>query len=153
MANNNRLTRHQEELYFPLLNFRSHLGHLFDDALRGVSLSEANTSIPKCNMFETEEAYYIEVNLPGMSSKEVDVSLDKNILTIKGEHCDKNNQNNKHYHLKEFSCQSMQRSWELPPNIDAEKLSASFDAGILKIELPKKKPEASVKKIMIKDKA
>jgi len=143
--------RQQADFYIPLLNFRNNLEHLFDDAFKKTTLSESNASIPPCNIFETDKAYHIDVKLPGLSSKEVDLSLDNNILTIKGEHVDDNKHSDKHFHSIEFSYESMQRSWELPANVDSEKLSASFDAGILKIELPKKKAESSIKKIKIKE--
>lgn len=151
MTKNDHLIRHQKDLHRPLLTFRSDLEHLFDDFFREERLSKSNSSVPKCNIFETEKSYHIDVKLPGLSSQEVDLSLNGNILTIKGGHLDETKQDDKHYHLREFSYQSIQRSWELPASIDAEKLSASFESGILKIELPKKHAETSVKKIKIKE--
>lgn len=149
MTKHNHLMRQQKDLHLPLLTFRSDLEHLFDDFFRSEQRQKSNANVPKCNIFESEKAYHIDVKLPGLSSQDVDLSLSGNILTVKGEHLDENKADDLHYHLREFSHQSVQRSWELPPSIDAEKLSASFEAGILRIELPKKHAEVSVKKINI----
>lgn len=152
MNKNNHSTGHQQEIQFPLLNFRRDMEHLFDDFFRGDRLPKTNSYVPKCNIFETEKSYHIEVELPGMSSKAVDLSLNDNVLTIKGEPLDEHDQENKHYYSREFSCKSVRRAWELPTNIEAEKLEATFESGILKIELPKKQAETSKKKITIKEK-
>ncbi|MDF1757814.1 MAG: Hsp20/alpha crystallin family protein [Legionellaceae bacterium] len=151
MTKRSNLTYNQDDLHFPILTFRNDLEHLFDDFFRRDRLSKNHSSLPKCNIFETQESYNIDVRLPGLSAKEVDLSLHDNILTIKGEHLDENKQDDKNYHLREFSSQSFQRSWELPANVDKDKLTASFESGIIKIELPKKHEEASVVKINIKE--
>lgn len=153
MAKNKHLMHHKGGFHFPssLLNFRQDMDHLFDDFFRESQATQKSAAIPKCNIAETENSYHIEVQLPGVTAKEVDLSLDNNVLTIRGEHKDEQEQSDKNYHSKEFSSTSIQRSWELPKNIDADNLKAAFESGILKIDLPKQDAQSSIKKIDIQD--
>ena len=153
MSKHKHLKPHHGGFHFPssLLDFRRGMDHLFDDFFRDSQMALPNIEAPKCNISETEKAYHIEVQLPGMSAKDVDLSLDNNVLTIKGEHKSESENKDKNYHSREFSTMSIQRSWELPKNVNADGLHAAFESGILKIDLPKSKAGNVTKKIEIKD--
>jgi HSP20 family protein len=97
----------------------------------GVDLS------PRIDISETDAAYKIEAELPGIKQKEIDVKIDNNILTIKGKKEDIKEEKEKNYHLRERYYGAFQRSISLPNNIEPEKIKASFENGVLNISVPK----------------
>ena len=97
----------------------------------GVDLS------PRIDISETDAAYKIEAELPGINQKEIDVKIDNNILTIKGKKEDIKEEKEKNYHLRERYYGAFQRSISLPNNIELEKIKASFENGVLNISVPK----------------
>lgn len=97
----------------------------------GVDLS------PRIDISETDAAYKIEAELPGINQKEIDVKIDNNILTIKGKKEDIKEEKEKNYHLRERYYGAFQRSISLPNNIEPEKIKASFENGVLNILVPK----------------
>jgi len=92
---------------------------------------------PAVDYAEDEKAYHITAELPGMSEKEVDVSLSGDTLTIKGEKRSEKEEKAKNYYLSERSYGSFQRSFTLPDGTDRDKIEASFAAGVLTLTLPK----------------
>ena len=97
----------------------------------GVDLS------PRIDISETDAAYKIEAELPGINQKEIDVKIDNNILTIQGKKEDIKEEKEKNYHLRERYYGAFQRSISLPNNIEPEKIKASFENGVLNISVPK----------------
>ena len=97
----------------------------------GVDLS------PRIDISETDAAYKIEAELPGINQKDIDVKIDNNILTIKGKKEDIKEEKEKNYHLRERYYGAFQRSISLPNNIEPEKIKASFENGVLNISVPK----------------
>jgi HSP20 family protein len=110
---------------------------------------------PKVDVAETEKAFDITAELPGLDEKNVEVVLADGVLTIKGEKKEEKEEKDeaKNYHLVERSYGSFQRSFSMPENVKENDISADFSKGVLKITLPKKKPGTSTnsqKKIKIK---
>ncbi|HTI86795.1 MAG TPA: Hsp20/alpha crystallin family protein [Alphaproteobacteria bacterium] len=107
----------------------------------------------RANVAETENAYEIEMELPGLGEKDIDVKLSGDILTVSGERKEETDEEKKEYHLVERMYGSFSRSFTLPDNVAQDKIAASFKHGVLKIGLPKKqmsKPGEGEKKIDIK---
>lgn len=106
---------------------------------------------PAVDVTETEKAYEITAELPGLDEKNVEVSLVSGGLTIKGEKQDEKEEKKKDYYLHERHFGSFERYFKVPDDVDAEKIEASFKKGVLTVTLPKK-PEAQkpAKKIAIK---
>ena len=105
---------------------------------------------PKVNTRETEEAYHIEVELPGVKKKDVDISVDGNILTISGERNVRDEVKDEDYHKVESRYGLFSRSFTLPEKVDIENIEAEFVNGVLEIAIPKLKVDTSSKKIEIK---
>ena len=105
--------------------------------------------LPRLDLSETKDSLIIEAELPGMEIKDIDVSLIGDILTIKGEKKKERKENGKHYHCTECHVGTFQRSFRLPVGVQANKVDASFDKGILTITLPKTE-EAKETEIKIK---
>jgi len=106
--------------------------------------------IPKVNTREGENAYHIEVELPGIKKEDVDVKVDGNILTISGERKLKNEVKEEDYYKVESRYGEFSRSFTLPEKVDVEHIHAESDNGIVEIVIPKLTIDTSSKKIEIK---
>jgi HSP20 family protein len=104
---------------------------------------------PAMDVVENEDNITVRVDLPGLTSDDVHVEMEDNVLTIRGEIGDTIEKEGERYHYRERYSGSFQRSLRLPNTIDANKVDASFDNGVLNIVLPKL-PQAQPKKIDIK---
>jgi len=106
---------------------------------------------PRVNVAEKDGVIHVEAEVPGLESKDLDVSVTDNILTLKGEHREEKEDKGKETIRKEFSYNSFQRSIALPARVQADKAEASFDKGILRLKLPVAQEDRErVKKIPIK---
>ena len=97
--------------------------------------------VPSIDVRETETEFVVEAELPGMDEKDVSVTLNNGVLTLKGEKKSEHEETKNDYHLTERSYGSFQRSFQVPDTIDADKVKAGFEKGVLKVTLPKR-PEA-----------
>ncbi len=104
---------------------------------------------PAVDIFETDNAIVLKAELPGMTEKDIDLTVDRNLLTIKGERQFENEVNKDNYHRVERAYGSFMRSFQLPATVDTTKVQAEQKNGILTITLPKKEEEKP-KKINIK---
>ena len=102
---------------------------------------EASAWQPQADLWETDEAIMVEVELPGVTQKDVSVTLSNGILTIKGEKKSEREEKKDNYYMSERVSGSFERSLRLPDTVDENKLEAKFDSGVLKI-IAQKKPEA-----------
>ncbi len=92
---------------------------------------------PAVDVSEDDKAYRISAELPGMSEKDLDVTLSENAITIKGEKREDKEEKQKDYHLTERRYGSIQRTFALPPSVDRDKIAANFEKGVLTLTLPK----------------
>ncbi len=103
------------------------------------NFSSTNTSLPAVNVKETDDDYILEVAAPGMSKKDFKINFQNNVLTISSEKEDKKEEKEDNYTRREFCYRSFQRSFTVPGyDVDSEKISASYNEGILNIKLPKR---------------
>lgn len=106
---------------------------------------------PAVNIAETDKAYEITAELPGIDEKNVDVSVVNGGLMIKGEKREEKEEKNKGYHLQERSFGSFKRYFRVPEGVDADKIEATFKKGVLTVLLPKTaEAQRAAKKIAIK---
>ena len=106
--------------------------------------------IPKVNTREKEDAYYIDIDLPGIKKEEIDIDVHDGMLTIKGERNFKQELKEEDYYKIETSFGKFQRSFSLPDSVDIENISASYENGVLEVVVPKIDKETNRKKIEIK---
>jgi len=104
---------------------------------------------PAVDIYETDNAIVLKAELPGMTEKDIELTVDRNLLTIKGERQFENEVNKDNYHRVERAYGSFMRSFQLPATVDTTKVQAEQKNGILTITLPKKEEEKP-KKINIK---
>lgn len=128
------LIKWNKEDLFP--NFPS----LYDDFFKDDFFKKwtTGTSMPAVNINEADEKFEVEVAVPGLNKEDFKIDVDHNILTISSEKKEEKEEKDKKFTRKEFSFSSFSRSFSIPENVDAEKISARYDNGILKLELPKK---------------
>ncbi|MFH1255353.1 MAG: Hsp20/alpha crystallin family protein [bacterium] len=105
--------------------------------------------MPAVDVYQDKENVYIETQLAGIDPEKIDISIENDILTIKGESEKKSEVEDKNYYRKEIRRGSFYRSVPLPSHVIGEKASAEAVNGILKIAVPKA-PEAKPKTIKIK---
>ena len=106
--------------------------------------------VPKINMRESENEYFIEVELPGVHKENVDIQIDTNVLTVSGERSIKEDVKEEEYRKVESSYGKFSRAFTLPKRIDTSKIEARFELGILEISVPKKELVDTSTKIEIK---
>ncbi len=104
---------------------------------------------PSVDISETEDKLLIKAELPGLEAKDVNVSISGDLLTIKGEKKKEEEERDEHHYCVERHSGSFQRSFRLPLNVQADKVDATFDKGVLKVTLPKVE-EAKKKEIEVK---
>ena len=140
-------TRHR----FPILfdEFRHELGHLFDHF--GWEEGEASKDwfAPSINVAESETAYEISLDLPGMKPDEFEVEFKDGQLWISGQRKHESEEQGKTWHRVERSYGKFRRVVSLGNEVDAEKVTANYTDGVLLVSVPKA-PEAQVKRIEVK---
>jgi len=119
------------------------LSNFFDDfftrdLFSWPSDSSTGTSIPKVNIYETDNEFHVEMAAPGMTKDDFKVELDNNMLTISSEKETNTRDDKKNYQRREYSYQSFTRSFHLPDSAEAEKINAKYVDGILNLIIPKK---------------
>jgi HSP20 family protein len=100
------------------------------------------------DIYETPDAYEIEASVPGVKPEDVEITLNNNVLTIRGETKMENEKEEKNYHLRERRVGAFVRSITLPTSINADAIEAHYDNGVLKLRLPKAE-EAKPKRIQV----
>ena len=106
---------------------------------------EFGNSIPSANVKEDEKQYFIDLAIPGFEKKDLNIDLNENVLTISSEQ--RAEKTDEEFKMREFNYSSFKRSFRLPKEIDANKIDASYKAGVLSVSIPKiHKDESALKK-------
>ena len=104
--------------------------------------------LPSVDIYESENEIVLEAELPGMKREDFEVSIENNVITLKGERKFEKKEESDNYHRVERSYGSFTRSFNLPRTVSAEETTADFKNGILRVSLPKRE-ETKVRKIEI----
>jgi HSP20 family protein len=130
---------------------RPWLDELFDQFLAGRDEEVRDVMAATMDVAETEQAFEVKMDLPGVRSEDVDIQIDNNTLTVRGrreeEHEEQDEQ--KQFHRVERFSGSFARSVVLPSSINEDETAAEFEDGVLKIVIPKME-DARPRKINIK---
>lgn len=113
-----------------------------------VTHKNVDYTTPLINVLEYEDNYTLEMTAPGLSKSDINISVNKNVLTISA---DKKTEGDQKFKVKEFKYGVFKRSFKLPEIVDTENIGASMENGILKLTMAKKdKALLAAKKIAIK---
>ena len=126
---------------------------LFDSLFNG-AMDDAfglgyRAPVPKVDVTECKDCYNLEMELPGLTDKDVNIDLDRNVLTISskkeeekkandGEEKTEKNEEKKSFLIRERRTMMFSRSFTLPDDVDTENVSATFKNGILTVSMPRK---------------
>ena len=99
---------------------------------------------PRIDVKESEAAYEISAELPGLEEKDVEVTVADGILSLKGEKSAEQEVQDNNYYRKERVYGSFERSFHLPDEVEADKVEANFKNGVLTVGLPKSEEAKSV---------
>ncbi len=104
--------------------------------------------VPAVDVYEDDKKVMLKLEVPGVEEKDLDVSVENNTLTVKGERKFEKEEKEENFHRIERRYGSFFRAFTLPSTVDTEHVQASYNAGVLKLELTKR-PEAQPKQIKI----
>ncbi len=134
----------------PFSALRAEMDSLFDSFLGGLpafprmfgtSGDRGFALTPHMDVRETDKEIVVEAELPGIDEKDVSLSLQDGVLTIRGEKKHEHEEEKENYRVSERRYGSFQRAMRLPDTVDENKVEASFNNGVLTVSLPKR-PEA-----------
>ena len=136
----------------PFVDLHREMNRLFEDASRTAgggreSVSGQLISGPRMDVYETEAGLEITAELPGVAQTDVDLRIEGDVLTIRGDK--RNERSDKHAHVVERSYGSFQRSLQLPFSPDPERVEANFENGVLAILVPKKGQQEKAHRIQV----
>ncbi|MCX7984007.1 MAG: Hsp20/alpha crystallin family protein [Bacteroidetes bacterium] len=135
-----------------IFNLQREINRMFDSFFRGWR-DEEETSLaqwsPAVDIAEKDDAYIVKVELPGVEKDDVKVTLESNVLTIRGEKKFEKETKKENYHRIERCYGSFNRSFTLPSTVKSDKIDATYKDGVLTITLPKAE-EAKPKQIEVK---
>lgn len=132
--------------------FRKEMDRLFENFFGGgqSDLVWPEGRMPSVDESSDDKGYHVKVDLPGMEEKDIDISLSDGMLTIRGERTVEDEQKDHDFVRKERSWGKFERSVALPFEVDADKVTATFNKGVLSVTLPKSASARSkVKKIAV----
>ena len=133
-------------------SFEDRMNRFFDDAfLPTVWLDDglgASGWKPMVDVYESDDKIVIKAELPGVDKKDIEVDLTDHVLTLKGERSYENEVKEENYYRKERAFGKFNRAFNLPTELDRDKIKADFKDGVLKIDIPKPE-EQKPKKISI----
>jgi HSP20 family protein len=138
------LTRFEPFRDFSTLQDR--INHIFRETYNQGGRDESLTA--SSFAYEDEHNVTLKIEVPGIDEKDIDIRLENNTLTVHGERKIEKEEKEENYRRVERQYGSFTRNFTLPPTVDAEKVSANYDKGVLNITLPKK-AEAKPKQIKV----
>lgn len=142
------------EPFRDLLAIQDRMNRIFDESFRGMNRQGdddwalGGAWAPLVDIYEREGNIELKAELPGLDSKDVDVRVENNVLTLRGERRVDKEVKRESYHRVERAYGSFSRSFTLPSMVDTEKIKAEFRDGVLRVTLPKRE-EAKPKQISI----
>ncbi len=136
--------------YREVVALQNRVNSLFRDMSGGGDDPVAAASfVPAVDIYEDAQKVMLKLEVPGIDQKDLDVRVENHTLTVKGERKFEAEEKEENFHRIERRYGSFFRAFTLPSTVDTENISASYNAGVLKLEL-KKKAEAQPKQIEIK---
>ncbi len=133
---------HRRDEESPFAEFHKQMDVLFDDWARSMrapvaARGEAGILRPTIDVSETDDAFKLIAELPGVEEKDVDVTVSDDRLTIKAEKRKESEEKGEHFHRMERSYGTFERTMTLPRGVDTENVNAEMKNGTLTVTIPK----------------
>lgn len=129
--------------------FGKRFSDIMDEFFNDAVATRRDTFTPSIDISETEKQFVIDVEVPGVDKKDIELSIENNTLTISGERKFEKKEDNKQYHRVESHYGTFSRTFSLPDNVNTESIHASYNNGILSITVDKSEQQMK-KQINIK---
>ena len=141
----------------PFLTLHREMNRLFDDVLRGGSVSAGGQGggqgdvllAPHMDVSETDKEVRIQAELPGVSENDIEVSLHEDVLTIRAEKKQERKEEREGVHFSERAFGTFQRSLRLPFQLNPDQVQARFVNGVLSVTMPKTQPQERSRRIQV----
>jgi HSP20 family protein len=127
---------------------QNRVNSLFREMNEGDNPLTTASFVPAVDIYEDPKKVVLKLEVPGMEEKDLDVRVENNTLTVKGERKFEKDEKEENFHRIERRYGSFYREFTLPQTVDTEHINASYNAGVLKLELAKK-AEAQPKQIKV----
>ena len=122
---------------YPSLDIHKELDDIFNFFDVGASrVRSTNLTTPRANVSRGQDGFCIEMASPGFSRSDFNIDIDNGTLNISVESNDENVSSGKKFTSREFSYSSFSRSWRLPESVNSDAISASYESGILTVNIP-----------------
>lgn len=133
-----------------LSTLQDRMNRLFNDQFGTITRDESLTGafVPPVDVYEDENAIQLRMEVPGIDEKDIDIQLENQVLTVRGERKFEKEEKEENFHRIERRYGSFTRSFTLPATVNSEDVSADYDKGVLKIRLAKR-AEAKPKQIKV----
>jgi HSP20 family protein len=132
-------------------SLQDRINRLFRESYTGSGQDESlatSSFAPAVDVYEDEHKVSLKIEVPGIDEKDIDVRVENNTLSVRGERKFEKEEKEENYRRVERQYGSFVRNFTLPQTVDSEKVSANYDKGVLTITLPKK-AEAKPKQIKV----
>ena len=121
-----------------MLSLREAMNQLMEESfVRPAAGRNGQDFVPALDLSETAEGYLVEAAVPGLKPEDVEITVENNVLTIKGETRQEVDEKKRNYHRIERRFGSFQRTIGLPTTVKADAIQASLTDGVLRLEIPK----------------
>ena len=120
-------------------SFSSLIDRFFNDSL---TRSGGSVFVPKVDIIESEDAFELQLAVPGLNKEDFSIEVKDYFLTVSGERKFTDEKKDKNYHSIETQFGAFSRSFSLPENIDSSKINAKYNNGILELTIPKDEKKA-----------
>jgi HSP20 family protein len=137
--------------YREVLTLQNRLNSLFQDYGRGHGENDSVFTaafVPPVDVYEDDHKIVLKLEVPGLRQEDLDIQIENNALTVKGERKFEKEEKEENFHRIERRYGSFFRSFTVPNTVNSEAVKASYDAGVLRIEL-EKRAEAKPKQIKV----
>lgn len=123
----------------PVFSLRREIDRLFDDTFSATTEGRRTAWMPAVDVREDSSAFRFELELPGVSPEQVEVTADNGVLTVRGEKGQRSEREDDEgrFHIVERSYGSFTRSFQLPQGVQEDEIAATFQDGLLSIRVPK----------------
>ena len=120
-----------------MLSLREAMSQLMEESVVRPSAARGQGFVPALDVSETEDGYLVEAAVPGLKPEDLEITLENNVLTIKGQTRQENEDKQRSYHRIERRFGSFQRTIGLPTTVKADAIQAKLEHGVLKLDIPK----------------